>query len=445
MSSSSPDSRTDPGPDPVIYGQLFVLGCNGSLPRGDTERMKSRFVLRQREMPNGVRPSTVHPSYTPQAAKVVSSRLQHSISFKVTHKHTVVVEYVPDSNTDLFQIGRSTEPPIDFVVTGADPAAVSRFSCRIVCSRTPPYSARIYAAGFDDSNNIVLGEKAAKWRTADGHMDALTTNGVLVMNPGPGFGLQSKPRSSEPGSCESGSSEPGSSERGSSEPGLWKEVSVCGDIFTLRETRAAQKRGAKVKGESNLLVDGSLVDLCGVMLLWRSTEGLSLSPTDALLESYRQELNSERPQCPVGYYTLSFPSRPPQLDFLKPDQTPGLKLDPKQPWVYMRCGHVHGYLRWGNQCPMCRTNSVCVPLWLGLERGFYVDSEKPTHALAPCGHVCSQRTAEYWSHVRMPRMQAPVHVHASEDVHGFQALCPFCLKPLDTQTPYVQLIFQTPY
>uniref|UniRef100_A0A3B4B267 Pellino E3 ubiquitin protein ligase family member 3 n=1 Tax=Periophthalmus magnuspinnatus TaxID=409849 RepID=A0A3B4B267_9GOBI len=395
MSSSSPDSRTDPGPDPVIYGQLFHDMY--------TERMKSRFVLRQREMPNGVRPSTVHPSYTPQAAKVVSSRLQHSISFKVTHKHTVVVEYVPDSNTDLFQIGRSTEPPIDFVVTGADPAAVSRFSCRIVCSRTPPYSARIYAAGFDDSNNIVLGEKAAKWRTADGHMDALTTNGVLVMNPGPGFG--------------------------SSEPGLWKEVSVCGDIFTLRETRAAQKRGAKVKGESNLLVDGSLVDLCGVMLLWRSTEGLSLSPTDALLESYRQELNSERPQCPVGYYTLSFPSRPPQLDFLKPDQTPGLKLDPKQPWVYMRCGHVHGYLRWGNQCPMCRTNSVCVPLWLGLERGFYVDSEKPTHALAPCGHVCSQRTAEYWSH----------------DVHGFQALCPFCLKPLDTQTPYVQLIFQTPY
>ncbi|KAJ0051107.1 hypothetical protein NL108_013846, partial [Boleophthalmus pectinirostris] len=166
---------------------------------------------------------------------VVSSRVQHSISFKVTHKHTVVVEYVPDTSTDLFQIGRSTEPPIDFVVTGADPAAVSRFSCRILCSRTPPYSARIYAAGFDDANNIVLGEKAAKWRTVNGHMDALTTNGVLVMNPGPGFGSESKP-----GACE-----PGRSGCEWVKPGLWKEVSVCGDIFTLRETRAAPHRGTR--------------------------------------------------------------------------------------------------------------------------------------------------------------------------------------------------------
>ncbi|XP_072319664.1 E3 ubiquitin-protein ligase pellino homolog 1-like [Eucyclogobius newberryi] len=422
MSSSGPKSSPgpdpEPDPDPVVYGQLFVLGCNGSLPGGNTERLKSHFVLRRRKTPNGVRKSTVHPNYTPQAAKVVSSRLQHSISFRVNHKHTVVVEYVPDSSTDMFQIGRSTEDPIDFVVTGSDPAAVSRFSCRILCSRTPPYSARIYAAGFDDSNNIVLGEKAAKWRTVDGHMDALTTNGVLVMNPSPGFGPEFKTESSE-----------------SFKAGLWKEVSVCGDIFTLRETRAAQKRGARVKGESNVLVDGSMVDLCGVMLLWRSTEGLSRCPTDALLESHRQELNSDRPQCPVGYFTLSFPSRPP---------LPDPNLDPKQPWVYVRCGHVHGYLEWGNQCPMCRTKSAYVPLWLGSERGFYVDSEKPTHALVPCGHVCSRRTAEYWRHVRTPHAHAPAQAHAPEDARGLQSSCPFCLKPLDARTPNVHLIFQTP-
>lgn len=69
----------------------------------------------------------------------------------------------------LRQIGRSTESPIDFVVTdtvagsqsNADTQSVqstiSRFACRIKCQRTPPYTARIYAAGFDSSKNIFLG------------------------------------------------------------------------------------------------------------------------------------------------------------------------------------------------------------------------------------------------------------------------------------------------
>lgn len=75
------------------------------------------------------------------------------------------------TNLDIFlhQIGRSTESPIDFVVTdtvagsqsNADTQSVqstiSRFACRIICQRNPPYSARIYAAGFDSSKNIFLG------------------------------------------------------------------------------------------------------------------------------------------------------------------------------------------------------------------------------------------------------------------------------------------------
>lgn len=75
-------------------------------------------------------------------------------------------------NVDLccpLQIGRSTESPIDFVVTdtsgggkeGEDPSiapsTISRFACRVVCERNPPYTARIYAAGFDSSKNIFLG------------------------------------------------------------------------------------------------------------------------------------------------------------------------------------------------------------------------------------------------------------------------------------------------
>lgn len=36
-------------------------------------------------------------------------------------------------------------------------SSVSRFACRIHVQRDPPYVARLYAAGFDFSNNIFLG------------------------------------------------------------------------------------------------------------------------------------------------------------------------------------------------------------------------------------------------------------------------------------------------
>lgn len=69
----------------------------------------------------------------------------------------------------FLQVGRSTESPIDFVVTDTisgsqnndetqiTQSTISRFACRIVCDRSPPYTARIFAAGFDSSKNIFLG------------------------------------------------------------------------------------------------------------------------------------------------------------------------------------------------------------------------------------------------------------------------------------------------
>lgn len=68
-----------------------------------------------------------------------------------------------------FQIGRSSEDQIDFVVMDTIPGSqrkesdsvsqstISRFACRILVERSPPYTARIYAAGFDSGRNIFLG------------------------------------------------------------------------------------------------------------------------------------------------------------------------------------------------------------------------------------------------------------------------------------------------
>lgn len=198
----------------------------------------------------------------------------------------------------------------------------------------------------------------------------------------------------------------------------------------------------QVENESNTLQDGSLIDLCGATLLWRTPAGLCHTPTLKQLESLRQELNAARPQCPVGFNTLAFPS-------LAQRET----VDKKQPWVYVHCGHVHGYHNWGyrkdkgpavpggtvptstgeRECPMCRRVGPYVPLWLGCEGGLYLDAGAPTHAFCPCGHVCSEKTVIGWSQIPLPH-----------GTHAFHAACPFCGTWLTGEQGHIRLIFQGP-
>ena len=64
----------------------------------------------------------------------------------------------------------------------------------------------IFAAGFDSSRNIFLGEKATKWENGENEVDGLTTNGVLIMHPKGAF--------CPPEECPNPM------------PGIWREVSV---------------------------------------------------------------------------------------------------------------------------------------------------------------------------------------------------------------------------
>ena len=50
---------------------------------------------------------------------------------------------------------------------------------------------------------------------------------------------------------------------------------VGGKVYGLRESRSAALQGPQVPAESNVLLDGTLIDLCGATLLWRSAEGWS--------------------------------------------------------------------------------------------------------------------------------------------------------------------------
>ena len=44
---------------------------------------------------------------------------------------------------------------------------------------------------------------------------------------------------------------------------------MSGNVFGLRESRSAAVQGPPVPTETNVLKDGTLIDLCGATLLWR--------------------------------------------------------------------------------------------------------------------------------------------------------------------------------
>lgn len=141
--------------------------------------------------------------------------------------------------------------------------------------------------------------------------------------------------------------------------GWFIELNVLLMVF-FRSSLASSFFFAQIKEESNVLQDGTLIDLCGATLLWRSAEGLQNSPVSCAhavpaavywhhnnsifslrfrsrktkrdLEKLVDEINAGRPQCPVGLNTLVIPRK----------VTLGEHVN--QPYVYLNCGHVQGEL-----------------------------------------------------------------------------------------------------
>ena len=71
------------------------------------------------------------------------------------------------------------------------------------------------------------------------------------------------------------------------------------------------------------------------------------------------DINAGRPQCPVGLMTLVLPRKG------------TLGINDKQPFVYTKCGHVHGQHQWGQgnnndgrTCPLCLSVSHVIKIFL---------------------------------------------------------------------------------
>ena len=122
MTHPGSNSPEEGGKEELLkYGELVILGYNGSLPQGDKGRRRSKFVLYRRSRANGVTKSKHYSVKTPQTSQAILDTKQHSISYTLNRNQAVIVEYQPDDMTDLFQIGRSSESPIDFVVMDTTP------------------------------------------------------------------------------------------------------------------------------------------------------------------------------------------------------------------------------------------------------------------------------------------------------------------------------------
>lgn len=391
--------------------------------------------------------------FEPQQAPIVSSSSHHHAFYQQTqqqqpnfqsHRAIGNLDNIPSSSNPCQQSKSSSGDRHNMMCkrSHASQSTISRFACRILVDRKPPYVARIYAAGFDSSKNIFLGEKATKWEH-NNSIDGLTTNGVLLMHP--------KNDQGDTG-------------------GLWREVSVDGGVYAIRESRSAAQKGTRIENESNILQDGTLIDLCGATLLWRSVDGFKSAPTKKTLEEKIDTLNASRPQCPVGLNTLVIPRKPilpnnhqhsrhshhnhhhshshhhhhhrdnHQHNELSQQISSNSEIiNSHQPYVYLKCGHVQGYHKWGateksNQrtCPICLSVGTVAKLSMGLEPSFYIDSGPLSHVFNPCGHMASEKTVSYWCSVKIPH-----------GTHFFHSICPFCATPLATDEPAsTKLIFQ---
>jgi len=153
---------------------------------------------------------------------------------------------------------------------------VSRYAARIMCSRLPPYTAYVCAAGFDNKREIFLNESAPKWRTSGKNhedWDAVTTFGLRMWQP--------------------------SVQR-------WVEVSVNGFMHEIRprDQVAGERIGSRMRAK---LEHGSIIDVSGVQLIFQDFEHMKMNkPSDETLKEFFGDFNKMKLQCPVQLQTIRY-------------------------------------------------------------------------------------------------------------------------------------------
>ena len=372
----------------LIYGQLLVLGYS------ERHSMYSRDRERRETMVVGGANSTL----------VLRRRA-------IAGTHLEMAEY--DPLKDVFQIGRADNN--DMVLRGHLHACsdslmdastamglagpLSRYACRIVCDRLPPFSVHIFAAGYDQG---CLQLSAAAPKVPSTAADYVTACGTRLWRP---------------------------------DTQQWLEISTGGHgvaprpcltkAGTLLPVPDTLQDGSKPDADWtwNRLCDGCVLDLAGTYVLFQSPLTMARTtfpePAEVL-----HALHALRPTCPVLLQKVVFGHLTEQERLLSqlratevsgaafvsrlrpPLSSPALSShatatefeDSVRAMVYPACGHVHGYshrLLETKRCPLCRQRGSMVEVQFPFCA--FLDDGKPTHVFNPCGHVASLAVCEYWA------------------------------------------------
>jgi len=422
-------TRTGKG---FIYSELTVLGfkeyrLNKGYNWTPIGINNEKFLLKRRKVPNGIQSKLSNGANQKVTRRVImmnnSEKLLDSSLQSATYSKLIVAEMVSDPSKDYYQFGRSNDGSNDFVIRGpiklkknnSIHGSVSRYAMRIECERLPPYQCLIYAGGFNCSNELILDS------VTDDIGDGVTTFGVRILKPG--------------SDC-------------------WLEISVKGKCTPTAISADLDY--------SNELVDNTIIDLSGALLLFRKSNYLTHSKytPDAIIS----QLNYSKPQCPVLLHDLYFvytSSRERQFRALKRLEESDQGFipygdivipmsdhydieDDRKPYIFPNCGHVQGFHRSmvGSKCPICRAEGPFVPLNIPCE--FSICADIPTHVFNPCGCAGAKSTCEKWSKLKLPVPYSIQYDEKSHSVHtDYRGICPFCCCELDNNKPFTRIILNT--
>lgn len=218
-------------------------------------------------------------------------------------------------------------------------------------------------------------------------------------------------------------------------------------LFTTEKSRVkAPLKGSKLSMK-NRLINGTLIELSGVTLLWQTD-------TDKIVEEKQRKLNEMFAQhqqkgmkCPISLSRLGVME---EFGGNIDSKAKSIRMITKkvisdapssQAYVYSKCGHVQGDSQWGKTGlnPTSYTCCLCIqesegrlPLRFVNEPRIHLDSDELQYCFNPCGHVVSLKTAEFWSELDYPNRHTGIFTHH----------CPFCKAELSQINPYVRLIFE---
>jgi hypothetical protein len=190
----------------------------------------------------------------PMSKPSASNTAPSTLSPRRASKKDFIIEYIPDPLYDVFQIGRSIYSTNDIVVPGqlhlgedgVYTGPLSRWACRIVCERLPPFRSFIYAGGFNDAQELRVPGIPYDHVTLPSESipyDGFTTFGVRIYQP---------------------------------EVERWVEVSVLGNCYTSRRSDTDTTHPTHAPTQilppttlGNQLTNGTLIDLYGVIIMFQ--------------------------------------------------------------------------------------------------------------------------------------------------------------------------------